>query len=52
MSIDVGDENRGSLLDDIDQLVDALSASLALPVILVQEQRLEELLSQLRALQH
>lgn len=50
--VDVSEENFGSLLNDIDQLVDALPASLALPVTLVQEQGLEELHPQLWALQH
>lgn len=52
MSVDVSKEDTGSPLDDVDQLVDALSAALALPVRLVQEQRLEELLPQPPALQH
>lgn len=52
VSVDVSEEDTGSPLDDIDQLVDALSAALALPVRLVQEQRLEELLPQPPALQH
>lgn len=45
--VDVSEENFGSPLNDIDQLVDALPPSLALPVTLVQEQRLEELHPQL-----
>lgn len=52
MSIDVGKENLSPSLDDINQLVDALPTTLALPVCLVQEQRLEELLPQPHALQH
>lgn len=46
VGVDVGEENLGPLLDDVDELVDALPASLTLPVRLVQEQRLEELLPQ------
>lgn len=52
MSVDVGKEDLGSPLNDINQLVDALPAALALPVCLVQEQRLEEFLPQSHALQH
>lgn len=52
MGIDVGEESLCPSLDHINQLVDALPATLALPVCLVQEQRLEELLPQPHALQH
>lgn len=52
MSVDVGEEHLGSPLNHVDQLVDALPAALALPVRLVQEQRLEELLPQPPARQH
>lgn len=52
MSIDVGEENFGSSLNNINQLVDALPTALALPVRLVQEQRLEEFFPQPPALQH
>lgn len=50
--VDVGEEDFGSSLDDVDQLVDASPAALALPVRLVQEQRLEEFLPQPVAPQH
>lgn len=50
MSVDVGEEDLGPPLNYIDQLVDALPAALALPVCLVQEKRLEELLPQPLAL--
>lgn len=52
MSIDVGEEDLGSPLNYIDELVDAPPAALALPVRLVQEQRLEEPLPQSPVLQH
>ncbi|TNN37343.1 hypothetical protein EYF80_052496 [Liparis tanakae] len=47
-----GEEHRGPPLDHVDELVDARPAALALPVRLVQEQRLEELLPQPLVLQH
>lgn len=50
--IDVGEEDLCSPLDDIDQLVDALTTPLAVPVCLIQEQRLEEFLPQLPGPQH
>lgn len=52
MSVDVGEEDAGPPLDHINQLVDALPAALALPVCLVQEQRLQQLLPQPPAPQH
>lgn len=52
MSVDVGEENLGPPLDNIDQLVNALPAALALPIGLVQEQRLQELLPKPHAPQH
>lgn len=52
MRVDVGEENLGSFLDDINQLVDARPASLAFPVQLIQEERLQEFLPQLPAPQH
>ena len=50
--VDVGEQDLGPPLDDVDQLVDALPAALALPVRLVQEQRLEESFPQPPAPQH
>ncbi|KAA8588636.1 hypothetical protein FQN60_009981, partial [Etheostoma spectabile] len=49
-SVDVCEEDHGPPLNYIDQLIDALSAALALPVCLVQKKRLEELLPQPLAL--
>lgn len=46
VGVDVGEQDFDSLLNDVDELVDALPAALALPVSLVQEQRLEESLPQ------
>lgn len=45
--VDVSQENLGPPLDDIDQRLNAQPASLALPVLLVQEERLQELHPQL-----
>ena len=52
MCVDVSEEDLGPPLNYIDQLVDALPASLALPVCLIKKQRLKELLPQPFALQH
>lgn len=52
MSIDVGQEDLGSSFNNINQLVDAMSATLAFPIPLIQEQRLKKFLSQLPAPQH
>lgn len=52
VSVDVSEEDLRPPLDDVDQLVDTLSATLALPVRLVQEQRLQELLPEPSAAQH
>lgn len=52
VGIDVGKKNPHPPLNDIDQLVDAVSAALTFPVCLVQEERLEEFLPQLSAPQH
>lgn len=52
VGVDVGEQDFDSLLDHVDELVDALPAALALPVRLVQEQRLEESLPQPHAAQN
>lgn len=52
MRVDVSEEDFGPPLNDIDQSVNALPAPLALPVSLVQEERLEEPHPQLWALEH
>lgn len=46
VGVDVGEQDFDSLLNDVNELVDALPAALALPVRLVEEQRLEEPLPQ------
>lgn len=45
MRIDVGDKDPGSLLYHINELLDAWPSSLTLPVNLIKEQRLKELLA-------
>lgn len=45
MRIDVGDKDSGSLLDHINELLDAWPSSLTLPVNLIKEERLKELLA-------
>lgn len=52
MRVDVGDKDSGSLLHHVNELLDAWPSSLTLPVNLIQEERLEELLAQVLALQH
>lgn len=52
MRIDVGDKDSGSLLHHINELLDAWPSSLTLPVNLIKEERLKELLAQVLALQH
>lgn len=52
MRIDVGDKDSGSLLHHVNELLDAWPSSLTLPVNLIQEEGLEELLAQVLALQH
>lgn len=44
MCIDVGEQDLGSLFYHVDQLFDALSTPLTLPVDFIKKQRLKEFL--------
>ena len=52
MGVDVGEQNFGTPLDHVDEFLDALPATLALPVHLIQEQRLQQPLPQMLPSQH
>ena len=52
MCIDVGQQDFGASLYDIDECVDALSTALALPVRLVDEEGLKKPLPQSAAAEH